>query len=176
MKKIELAKKIYEVSHITGEFLLRSGKISNEYFDKYRFESQPELLKEIAIQMNSNLPKEYDYLAGLEMGGIPIATAISFEAAKPAVFVRKHAKEYGTCQFAEGADVKGKKLVIIEDVITSGGQAIISATDLRNFGAEIDTVLCVIDRQSGGKEALAEAGLKLIPLFTMSELKAAAVV
>lgn len=171
MERNELAKKIYDISHITGEFLLRSGKTSNEYFDKYRFESNPELLLEIAKQMKGNLPENFDFLAGLEMGGIPIAAALSIESLKPAVFVRKKAKEYGTCQFAEGAEVSGKKLVIIEDVITSGGQAIISANDLRKHGAEIDTVLCVIDRQSGGKEALAEAGLTLIPLFTMSELK-----
>lgn len=173
MNRNELAKSIFDISHLTGEFLLRSGKISNEYFDKYRFESKPEILKEIAEQMAKLLPKDFDYLAGLEMGGIPIATAISFACGKPAVFVRKKAKEYGTCQLAEGADIKGKKIVIIEDVITSGGQVIISTKELKELGAEIDTVLCVIDREQGGREALTDAGLKLNALFTMTELKSA---
>src|SRR5574344_1972083 len=139
MERQELAKKIYEIAHITGDFLLRSGAHSNEYFDKYRFESNPEVLKAIAEQMIPLLPKDFDYLAGLEMGGIPIVTAISMLCGKPAVFVRKNAKKYGTCLFAEGADIKGKKLVIIEDVVTSAGQIIISTGDLRSAGATIET-------------------------------------
>lgn len=171
MTKNELGKAIYNCSHITGEFLLRSGKISNEYFDKYQFESRPEILNEIAIQLVTLLPPDFDYLAGLEVGGIPLATAISLVTGKPLVFVRKKAKEYGTCKFAEGHEIKGKKLVIIEDVVTSGGQIIISANDLKKEDAEIVTSICVIDRESGGKEALLQAGIELRALFTMSELK-----
>lgn len=172
MERQELAKKIYGIAHITGDFLLRSGARSNEYFDKYRFESNPEVLKAIAEQMIPLLPKDFDYLAGLEMGGIPIVTAISMLCGKPAVFVRKKAKEYGTCLFAEGADIKGKKLVIIEDVVTSAGQIVISTGDLRSAGAKIETALCVIDREAGGRANLEKAGLSLSPLFTMTELKA----
>ncbi len=171
MNRKELAESIYDISHLTGEFLLRSGKISNEYFDKYRFESNPEIIKAIADQMVKLLPDDFDYLAGLEMGGIPIATAISMACGKPAVFIRKKAKEYGTCKLAEGAEIKGKKLVIIEDVITSGGQVIISTKELKALGADIETVLCVIDREQGGREALLSDGLKLNALFTMTELK-----
>ncbi|HID22117.1 MAG TPA: orotate phosphoribosyltransferase, partial [Planctomycetaceae bacterium] len=114
-----------------------------------------------------------DVLAGLEMGGIPLATAISLETGLEACFVRKKAKEYGTCKFAEGNAVEGRTLCIVEDVITTGGQVILSAEDLRNAGAKVEHVLCVIDREAGGTERLADAGLSLHPLFTMSELKAA---
>lgn len=172
MNRNELAHAIYNVSHITGEFKLRSGAISNEYFDKYRFESRPNILKNIAEQMKALIPEGIDYLAGLEMGGIPVATALSLLTGIPAVFVRKEAKEYGTCQFVEGAEVKGKKLLIVEDVVTSGGQIIISTNDLRKQGAIIEKAICVIDREAGGIEKLQDAGIALNALFTMTELKA----
>ena len=171
MTKKDLAQKIYQISHLTGEFKLRSGQTSHEYFDKYRFESQPELLQEIGRQMAELIPPGTEILAGLEMGGIPVATAISFARKMPVVFVRKEAKEYGTCQLAEGLDVKGKKICIIEDVITTGGQVILSANDLRKLGAEITGVLSVIHRGNGTEPKLEAAGLKMKCLFTMSDLK-----
>ena len=171
MTKEELGKKIWDVSHLTGEFKLRSGAVSNEYFDKYRFESIPSLLREIAVKMSALLPDDYDLLAGLETGGIPIAVMISQETNSPAVFVRKIAKQYGTAKLAEGAEIKGRKLVIIEDVVTSGGQILLSANDLRKLGAYISEVICVIDRQAGAEGNLAKEGLKLKSLFTMAELK-----
>lgn len=171
MDRKELARRIYKAAYIQGSFLLRSGKISNEYFDKYRFESQPELLKAIAENMKNEMPEGIDYLAALEMGGIPIATAISLITNIPVVFVRKEAKKYGTCKLAEGLEIEGKKLLIIEDVVTSGGQVVISANELRKLGAVIQYAFCVIDRQSGGKEHLRENNIELISLFTMDELK-----
>jgi orotate phosphoribosyltransferase len=166
-----LAKRVYEISHLTGQFLLRSGKTSTEYFDKYQFESNPELLREIAKGLVPLLPKNTDYLGALEMGGIPIATALSLETGIPVVFVRKTAKEYGTCKFAEGPAIKGKRLTLIEDVITTGGQVVISASDLRSEGAIIEDVLCVIDRSEGKTEKILEAKLKVHALFTMAQLK-----
>lgn len=171
MTRDGLAKKIYETSHITGEFLLRSGKTSNEYFDKYLFESQPELLKAIAEQMTPLIPGGSELFAGLEMGGIPIAAALSINTGKPSIFVRKKAKEYGTRKLAEGVEFKGKKVCVIEDVVTTGGQIIESVEELRNLGAEISEVMCVIVREPKAFENLAAAGLKLIPLFSMEELK-----
>ena len=96
MKKSEIAKRIYKIAHITGEFKLRSGQISNEYFDKYLFEAEPELLVEIAKIMKSFIPPETEIIAGLEMGGIPVVTALSLESRMKSAFVRKKAKEYGT--------------------------------------------------------------------------------
>lgn len=172
MTKHDLTQAIYDVAHLTGEFKLRSGITSNEYFDKYQFESDPKLLKAIAEHMAPMVPEGTEYLAGLEMGGLAIATALSLETGIPAVFVRKKAKDYGTCKLAEGPSIEGKKLLIVEDVITSGGQVIISGNDLKSIGAIVSQVVCVIDREQGGRGKLEEAGYELTSLFTMSELKA----
>lgn len=171
MNRKDLAKQIFEISHLTGEFKLRSGQVSQEYFDKYRFESQPQLLQLIASEMKEMVPKDTEVLAGLEMGGIPIATALSLVTGLPMVFVRKKAKDYGTCQLAEGVSVQGKKVCIIEDVITTGGQVILSAQDLKKEGALVNNVLCVIDRGSESIVKMKEKGLSLKPLFTIVELK-----
>jgi len=171
MEKQVLASEIFKKSYLRGEFILRSGKTSNEYFDKYQFESNPILLNEIANQLLSFLPKDIDVLAALEMGGIPIATAISLKTALPIVFVRKKAKEYGTRRIAEGCNIDGKRLLIIEDVVTSGGQILLSVEELRGQGAIVEKAVCVIDREQGGKENLANIGVELHSLFTMSELK-----
>jgi orotate phosphoribosyltransferase len=173
MTRQELARKIFDCSHLTGTFLLRSGKTSNEYFDKYKFESDPQLLREIAKNLAPLIPEGTDYLGALEMGGIPVATAISLQTGIPVVFVRKEPKEYGTCKFAEGPDIKGKKLTLIEDVITTGGQVVTSCEDLRKEGAVISDVLCVIDRSEGQTDKLVKAGLRHHALFTMAELKEA---
>lgn len=166
-----LAKEIYDTSHLTGSFKLRSGQISDEYFDKYLFESNPRVLSVIAEYMSKLIPKDTEVLAGLEMGGIPVATALSLRTGIPVVLVRKKAKDYGTCKLAEGIDISGKKVCIIEDVVTTGGQVILSATDLKKAGAHIDTVLCVILRNEDGKTKLKDAGLDLKELFTMNDLK-----
>jgi orotate phosphoribosyltransferase len=170
--RTELASRIYESSHITGEFVLRSGVVSNEYFDKYRFEADPALLLDIATALAPLVPAGTDALAGLELGGVPIATVLSQVTGIPAYFVRKEAKTYGTCQLAEGGTIEGRRLTVVEDVVTSGGQVVLSCGDLRERGAVVETALCVIDRESGGPAALADLGVELRPLFTMTELKA----
>lgn len=174
MNKADLTKAIYDTSHITGEFLLRSGQVSHEYFDKYLFEANPTLLKAIAEHLATMIPTPVDALAGLEMGGIPIVAMLSQISGYPSLFVRKKAKPYGTCKLAEGGEIQGKRLVIIEDVVTSGGQIKLSAQDLRSLGAKVTDVMCVIDREAGGQANLAAEGLTLHPLFTMTELKQSA--
>jgi orotate phosphoribosyltransferase len=169
-----LAAQIYDRAHLVGEFQLRSGAVSSEYFDKYRFESDPHLLRQIAQQLWALLPADVDALAGLELGGIPIATAISQLSGLPTLFVRKEPKSYGTCQLAEGGQVAGQRLVIVEDVVTSAGQIIESCHRLRDLGAVIETALCVIDRDAGGQHNLAHQSVELRALFSMSELQAAA--
>lgn len=171
--KEALAKDIFRVAHLRGEFKLRSGLTSTEYFDKYQFESDPKLLAKIAEQMKPLIPSDSAYLGAMEMGGIPVATALSLITGLPVIFVRKSPKDYGTCKFAEGPPIKGKKICLIEDVITTGGQVVTSAGDLRGDGALIDTVLCVIDRSEGKTEKLHQAELKHVALFTMAELKTA---
>src|SRR5262245_31231324 len=107
---------------IQGEFRLRSGIVVNEYFDKYRFESDPELLNATARELVHLLPPDTQVLAGIELGGIPIATAVSQLTGIPVLFVRKAAKDYGTRRLVEGGDVRGRRVAVIEDVVTSGGQ------------------------------------------------------
>ena len=172
MTRKELARKIYTVSHLTGNFTLRSGQTSHEYFDKYLFEADPALLKAIAAGMAKLIPAGTEVLAGLEMGAIPVVTALAMKTGMPSAFVRKKAKEYGTARFAEGAEVKGRQVCIIEDVVTTGGQIVLSATDLKKIGAKTKYVLCVIERDPKSREILAKEGLELRSLFTMAELTA----
>ena len=166
-----LPRRTYERSHLTGEFRLRSGATSDEYFDKYLFESDPELLREIAETLARLLPEEVDAVAGLELGGVPLATVLSEVSDLPALFVRKEAKTYGTCRLAEGGDVAGRRLGVVQDIVSSGGQLVASCRALRERGAEIVAVLCVIDRQSGGAAAIAAEGLELRSAFTMAEVR-----
>lgn len=170
MSHSELAKEIVRVSYLKGEFRLRSGQISSHYFDKYQFESNPLLLKQLAKEMVKKIPAGTEILAGLELGGVPLATAISLEIELPVVFVRKTKKEYGTEKIAEGINIQGKKLCIIEDVITTGGQVVKSTEALRNEGAIVDFVLCVIWRGSTQDNSLEKAGIQKLPLFDMEEL------
>lgn len=171
-EKKDLAKEIYDIAHLKGDFLLRSGQRSNEYFDKYRFEAQPQILKKIAKYSATFIEPKFDGLAGLETGGIPLSTALSLESGLPSCFVRKEAKSYGTCQFAEGFDIKAKNLLVIEDVVTTGGQLKESIKDLRDSGAIVDTALCVILRGSETeipKIFKEELGIELKWLYTKSD-------
>jgi orotate phosphoribosyltransferase len=167
-----IARRIREVSKLSGDFLLRSGKRSNTYFDKYRFESDPVLLKAIAEAMAPLIPAGTEVLGGLEMGGIPIVTMLSQVTGLPAAYIRKEAKEYGTCKYAEGSELAGRKLVLIEDIVSSGGAISDAVAKLRADGVPVSLTLCVIDRESGGKEMLAGIGIELKSLYTFSQIEA----
>ncbi len=171
MTKKELAAQIRQKCYLSGSFKLRSGLSSNFYWDKYRFESDPLLIKHTASFMQELLPDHFDRLAGLELGGVPIATVLSQLTGKPTLFVRKEAKKYGTCHLAEGGYKMGESLVIIEDVITTAGQVCTSVRQLRELGFSIEYVLCAIDRQQGGGEKIDEIGCQLSSVFTLSELE-----
>lgn len=169
----QLAFDVNAICRLTGTFTLRSGQIATEYFDKYRFEAQPALLRRIAAALAPMIPAGTEVLAGLEMGGIPIATALSLHTGIPAAFVRKEAKKYGTALLAEGADIAGKQVTVVEDVITTGGQVVISTNELRALGANITDVLCVIDRSPDRGAALAAEGLTMHALLNRAQLDAA---
>lgn len=170
---MSLAATIKNISQLHGTLVLRSGKTSTTYFDKYRFEADPRVLAQIARELSALVPADTQVLCGLEMGGIPIVTMLSQNTGLPAAFMRKEAKSYGTCQYAEGADLRDKKLILVEDVVSSGGAILDTVQKMRADGLAIDTALCVIDRQTGGKEKLAEAGIELVALLTMEEIAAA---
>lgn len=171
MDKSELAKRVVEVALRRGEFKLRSGQVSNVYFDKYQFEARPELLREIARQLTPLVPANTEVLAGLELGGVPIATALSFETGLPVAFVRKERKSYGTCLIAEGAVVRDKHVCIVEDVITTGGAVLDSARELRAEGAKLGTVLSVIFRGDPAKDQFGNEGLARVSLLSLSDLE-----
>jgi orotate phosphoribosyltransferase len=171
MTREELAGTIYNISNIRGDFVLRSGQRSTEYFDKYLFEGRPDVLSEIAGLMKEMIPANIEYLAGLEMGGIPIATALSLITGMPTLFVRKKAKQYGTCKLAEGGDVENRRLLIVEDVVTFGGAIIDAVRELRGLGAIVEDVICVIDREGTGRSNLQAEELKFESLFTKSFLE-----
>jgi orotate phosphoribosyltransferase len=169
-----LARRVYQAAHVAGSFRLRSGGVSQEYFDKYLFEADPALLRQVGEALVELIPDDTEAVAGLELGGVPLATIVSQLSGLPALFVRKEAKSYGTCRLAEGGDVAERRLTVVEDVVTTGGQLLKSCAALRERGAELDAVLSVIDREQGGREALEAAGLDFRPVFTMEQLRAAA--
>ncbi|MET0391463.1 MAG: orotate phosphoribosyltransferase [Polyangiales bacterium] len=171
MDKAELAKRIVEVALLRGAFTLRSGKTSDFYLDKYQFEADPTLLRELAKALSQLIPQDTEVLAGLELGGVPLATALALETGLPAAFVRKERKQYGTCQIAEGTRLKGKRVTIIEDVVTTGGAVLDSARALRDEGAQLLGVLSVISRADNLDARFTTENLKLTALFAMSDLE-----
>lgn len=170
MDRLALGRLIGERCRLAGAFTLRSGQSSTTYFDKYLFESDPVMLGAVAALAVTLVPARVEVLAGLELGGVPVATALSLATGIPAAFVRKEAKRYGTAKLAEGCDVEGRRVLVVEDVITTGGQVAQSTGALRERGAEVDSVLCVIDRSGGDHPALDSIGCSVIALFTADQL------
>lgn len=168
-----LAEAINSTCRLHGTFTLRSGQVSDTYFDKYLFEAQPALLERVAARMVELLPEGTELLGGLEMGGIPIATMVSAKTGIPAIFIRKTAKEYGTAKLAEGPDFRGKRVTLIEDVITSGGAVRDAVNELRPAGAIVDTVICAIDRSPAAGESLRDVDLEIRSVLTRADLDAA---
>ena len=166
-----LAEAINTRCRLTGSFTLRSGRIANEYFDKYLFESDPKLLKEVADRMAALVPANAEMLGGLELGGVPLATLVGQATGLPVLFVRKEAKQYGTRRLAEGGDPARRHIILIEDVVTSGGAVLNAATAIRALGGTVTDVVCAIDREEGGREALADAGLTLHAVIARSDLE-----
>ncbi len=169
----DLARDIDACCRLSGEFTLRSGQVSSEYFDKYLFEADPQLLVRVARQMVDLVPDDTELLGGLELGGIPIATMVSSLTGRPGLFVRKQAKEYGTCKLAEGPDVVGRRVTLIEDVITTGGAVRDATRALREAGAIVEVVVCAIDRSPGDENPLADVGLEIRSVLTKAQLDAA---
>ena len=139
--------------------------------NKYRFESHPALLTAIAEEMVKLLPSDCDGLAGLELGGIPLATAVSLQTGIPCFYVRKEAKIYGTCNLIEGGAKEGSNLVVIEDVITTAGQVCTSIEQIRAAGYTVEHVVAVIDRQAGGAEKIDAIGCSFASVFTLAALE-----
>ncbi len=140
---IQLARDVDARCRLHGRFVLRSGQVADEYFDKYLFEADPLLLRRVAEQMTGLVPPDARVLGGLELGGVPIAAMLSQLTGLPALFVRKQAKEYGTRKLAEGDDPAGQHVVLVEDVITTGGAVLAAASALRHLGATVTSCAAV---------------------------------
>jgi orotate phosphoribosyltransferase len=167
----ELAADLNSAAQLTGRFVLRSGAVSDKYFDKFQFESDPALLRRIAARMLALVPPDTQALAGLELGGVPIATAMALESGLPAVFVRKAPKAYGTCRAVEGQDVAGRKVVIVEDVISTGGAIVDGSVHLREAGANITGIVCALWRGAGEPAIPALPQVPVWAAFLQSELE-----
>ncbi len=168
-----LAAALVEHAYLEGDFLLRSGKRSRYYLDKYRFETRPDLLRplgeRIAAVVREHAP-EATRLAGPELGAVALAAAASLESGLPFLIVRKAAKEYGTAKRLEGPYENGECVCLVEDVVTSGGALLESVEALRGAGLVVHTAVCVVDREEGGADALARHAVRLRPLFRAGEL------
>ncbi len=171
MTDTELARALREVALLEGDFTLRSGRKSRYYFDKYLFETQPDLLRQIGRRLARHVTDEVDRIAGPELGAVALAAACSLESGKPFVIVRNSKKaDYGTGKLIEGRLEPGERVLLVEDIVTSGGQAVEAARTLRAAGAEVVKAVVVIDRQEDGMDNLRAADLDVAALFTSSDL------
>jgi len=170
MDKKALADRLMEVAYHEGDFTLRSGRKSHYIIDKYGFETRPELMREIARKLAVMLPGDVDRLAGVELGGVPLVTAVALQTGIPFVIVRKGRKGHGLDRPFEGELKEGEHVVLIEDVVTTGGAACEAAEVLREAGAGTVSALVVVDRQEGAEEGFRKAGVSYRALFTRESL------
>jgi orotate phosphoribosyltransferase len=173
MTRDELAAALRDAAYLEGDFLLRSGRRSRYYLDKFRFETRPDLLgplgEAIAAAVREHEPDAVR-MATPVLGAVPLGAAASLASGMPFVIVRDAAKEYGTANRLEGVYAEGECVCLVEDVVTSGGAAIGAVQGLREAGLRVSTAVCVVDREEGGVDELARHAVRLRPLFTASEL------
>jgi orotate phosphoribosyltransferase len=173
---VTLAEAIRDAAYLEGDFVLRSGRRSSYYLDKYRFGTRPDLLRLLGEAIAAAVAKhepEATRLAAPELGAVPLAAAASLAGGLPFVIVRKQAKAYGTSNQIEGAFEPGECACLVEDVVTSGGAAVAAVAALRTAGIRVSTAVCVVDREEGGLDELARHAVRLRPLLRASEVAAA---
>ena len=170
MTREDLAKRIADVSLLRGEFTLRSGRKSNYYLDKYRFETQPDVLAALGKMFAAYVTDKTDRIAGAELGAVPLAAAAGMASGKPIVFIRNQKKDYGTAKQVEGLLNPGETVLIVEDVLTTGGQVLEAAKTLQDLGAKVERIVAVIDRLEGARDNIEKAGFTFESLFTTKDL------
>ena len=173
MEQRELGEALCEHAYLEGDFVLRSGRRSRYYLDKFRFETEPALLRALGERLAAEVAEfepEAVRLACPVLGAVVLAASASLASGLPFVIVRDEAKEYGTASRIEGAFAPRELVCLIEDVVTSGGAAVEAIGALREAGLRVGTAVCVVDREEGGADALARVGVRLQPLFRASQL------
>ena len=165
-----LARDLVRASYLKGDFILRSGKRSDRYFDKFLFETDPQLLKRIGAELAPLVPEETQRLAAPELGAVLLGGAVSMETGLPLLLVRKEPKAYGTGKQLEGRFTPGERVTVIEDVVTTGGDSLRSIQVLRDAGLEVVHLVVVLDRGEGGEENIREARIPYSPLFRIQDL------
>src|SRR5213596_1564289 len=171
MTREQLARRIAEVALLRGEFTLRSGRKSNYYLDKYRFETQPDVLAELGKMLADRVTADTDRIAGAELGAVPLAAAAGMAANKPFVFIRNQKKDYGTAKLIEGVLNAGETVMIVEDVLTTGGQVLEACKVLAGMGVKIERIVGVIDRMEGARQNIEAGGYVFESLFTTQDLE-----
>jgi orotate phosphoribosyltransferase len=166
-----LGRELVAASYLKGDFVLRSGKRSNRYFDKFLFETDPALLRRLGHHLAQLVPADTQRLAAPELGAVLLGGAVSMEMGLPLVLVRKEPKGYGTSKQIEGRFEPGERVTVIEDVVTTGGDSLRSAQVLRDAGVEVIHLVVVLDRGEGGEENIRAAGMPYSPLFRISDLE-----
>ena len=166
-----LARDLVRASYLKGDFVLRSGKRSNRYFDKFLFETEPDLLRRLGAQLAELVPKDTQRLAAPELGAVLLGGAVSMETGLPLLLVRKEPKAYGTGKQVEGRFAPGERVTVIEDVVTTGGDSLRSVQVLRDAGLEVNHLVVVLDRGEGGEENIRAARIPYSPLFRISDLE-----
>lgn len=170
MTQDQLAKRIADVALLHGDFTLRSGRKSTYYLDKYRFETQPDVLAALGQMIAARVTPATTRIAGPELGAVPLAASAGMASGKPTVFIRNAKKEYGSSEQIEGILEKGDSVLLVEDIVTTGGQVVEAIQTLRDAGAIVEKVIVVIDRLEGGRENIAATGAPYESLFTTRDL------
>ncbi len=170
MTDAQLIERICQSALLRGDFTLRSGRKSKYYLDKYLFETQPDILAALGRKFAEHVTDEVDRIAGAELGGIPLVTVTAMATGKPAVLIRNQKKGYGTAKQVEGKIEKGDRILIVEDIATTGGQVLEAAGVIQSLGATVVKIVAVIDRQEGARENIESGGYPFAALFTKADL------
>ncbi len=170
MTRKELIKRIKETAYLEGDFVLRSGKRSKYYLDKYLFETCPDILKALGEEFAKHITDDVTLIAGAELGGVALAAATALETGKKWVIIRNTKKGYGTAKLVEGVLKAGDVVLLVEDVTTTGGQVLEAAKVISKTGATIKKIVCVIDRKQGAEENITKAGYKFESILTKDDL------
>ena len=170
MDKAQLTKRVKETSYLEGDFVLRSGKRSKYYMDKYLFETQPDILRALGKEFCKYLTPDVTLIAGAELGGVALAAATAMEANKPWIIVRNSKKDYGTSKLVEGTLKKGDVVLFVEDIATTGGQVLEAAKVIAEAGATVKKIVAVIDRRQGARENIEKAGYTFESILTKDDL------